>query len=73
MRQFSREEVSTLYQQCNSVEFSSEAIDEVMNQTSGQPWLVNRIGAWCVQNLARTDVVTAVNADHIQKVLYNHT
>eukprot|EP01102_Stenamoeba_stenopodia_P008820 TRINITY_DN2580_c0_g1_i1.p1 TRINITY_DN2580_c0_g1~~TRINITY_DN2580_c0_g1_i1.p1 ORF type:complete len:464 (-),score=55.77 TRINITY_DN2580_c0_g1_i1:81-1472(-) len=67
VRQFSREEVSALYQQCNSVEFSSEAIDEVMNQTSGQPWLVNRIGAWCVQNLARTDVVTAVNADHIQK------
>jgi len=50
-----------LYKQCPQIQFSDSALDEVIRQTSGQPWLVNRIGAWCVQNLEKNSVVSASN------------
>jgi len=51
---FAREDVQTLYRQFADQDghvFTDEAIDAVMEETSGQPWLVNRIGDYVQKQL----------------------
>jgi len=63
LKNFTKEEISTLYQQHTETTgqtFENDAIDLIFEQTQGQPWLVNAI--------AHEVIVRMLKSDHTQPV-----
>lgn len=66
---FAREDVQTLYQQFADQDghaFTAEAIDAVMEETNGQPWLVNRIGDYVQKQLSGEESGKPVGAQLVR-------
>ena len=66
LRNFSRTDVEALYGQHTADTgqvFSSEAVDRAFWWTSGQPFLVNALAAWCVDERVRDRAVSIAAAD----------
>jgi hypothetical protein len=68
LRDFTKEEVSVLYDQHTEVTgqvFSHEVIDSVYHQTQGQPWLVNAVVREIVTEILESDYSKSVTPEHV--------
>jgi AAA-like domain len=68
LRDFTKEEVSVLYDQHTEVTgqvFSPEVIDSVYHQTQGQPWLVNAVVREIITEILDSDYSKSVTPEHV--------
>jgi len=68
LRDFTKEEVSSLYAQHTEVTgqvFSPEVIDSVYHQTQGQPWLVNAVVREIITEILGSDYSESVTPEHV--------
>jgi hypothetical protein len=69
LRNFTQDEVATLYQQHTAETgqaFHAAAVDRAFALTQGQPWLVNALARQVVEVLV-TDRSTSITAEHIEQ------
>ena len=68
LRDFTKEEVSLLYNQHTEVTgqfFSPDVIDSVYHQTRGQPWLVNAVVREIITEILESDYSKSVTQEHV--------
>ncbi len=72
LRDFTKEEVSSLYAQHTEVTgqvFSPEVIGGVYHQTQGQPWLVNAVVREIVTEILESDYSKSVTPEHVRQAV----
>jgi len=74
LKNFSREEIATLYAQHTEAKgqvFLSEIVDKVFEQTQGQPWLVNAIAKEIIEDILGNDPLKSITADKVDQAIQN--
>jgi hypothetical protein len=72
LRNFTQEEIAALYAKHTEEtgqRFSPEAIEEVYEDTQGQPWLVNAIACEIVEQILNFDVSQTISSDHVEQAV----
>ncbi|MDR1919914.1 MAG: ATP-binding protein [Tannerellaceae bacterium] len=72
LKNFTREEIAMLYGQHTADTgqiFETDAIEQVWNQTQGQPWLVNAIACEVIVEMLDSDYSQAVTADMVEQAI----
>jgi len=70
LRNFTRQEVATLYGQHatdTGQEFPPDAVDRAFYLTQGQPWLVNAIAMEIVERILKSDTTQPIGAAHVNQ------
>ena len=74
LQNFTREEIVQLYKQHTSETgqvFDVAAIELVVEQTQGQPWLVNAIAREVIDEILRSDYTKPVTAELVREAIQN--
>ncbi len=74
LKNFSREEIATLYAQHTEATrqaFPSEVVDKVFEQTQGQPWLVNAIAKEIIEDILGNDHSKSITIDQVEQAIQN--
>ncbi len=74
LKNFSREEIATLYAQHTAATgqaFPSEVVDKVFEQTQGQPWLVNAIAKEIIEDILGNDHSKPITVDRVEQAIQN--
>ncbi len=74
LKNFSREEIATLYAQhteATGQAFPSDVVDKVFEQTQGQPWLVNAIAKEIIEDILINDLSKPITVDKVEQAIQN--
>jgi hypothetical protein len=74
LKNFTSEEISSLYQQHTDETgqvFEKDAVELVWQQTQGQPWIVNAIAREVTVEMLKSDCTQAVTAELVEKAIQN--
>jgi hypothetical protein len=74
LQNFTRDEIVQLYQQHTDETkqvFEEDAIEQVWEQTQGQPWLVNAIACEVIVELLQSDYTKPVTAELVNEAIQN--
>ncbi len=74
LKNFSREEITTLYAQhteATGQAFPSNVVDKVFEQTQGQPWLVNAIAKEIIEDILGNDHSKSITIDQVEQAIQN--
>jgi hypothetical protein len=74
IKNFSLEDIQTLYSQhtlATKQVFEKAAIDKILEQTDGQPWLVNAIAREIIQKILVSDFAKPVTSELVEQAIQN--
>jgi hypothetical protein len=72
LKNFTKEEIMMLYQQHSDATgqiFNDDAIDLILQQTQGQPWLVNAIAREVIENILDSDYTRPITVELAAKAI----
>jgi hypothetical protein len=72
LKNFTKEEITTLYQQHTDdtgQKFEEDAVELVYEQTQGQPWLVNAIAREVIDKMLQSDYTKPVTAGFVREAI----